>query len=414
MARRRRETIAGTLDFVRIAVAFGAGQGNRLGGNEFVERNALAVNGDVTVFRISNLQKVHSNARQTYGLCGGRAFVRGRQPQQTEVIHHKKKGGTNQDANQEAHPIILARAKAQFKGSDRASCIRKQWPPFPSRIAGALLDFFVSPNFPLRCDAGPSKNEMNTIAPLELQALEKLREEELEEARAIQSVMLPAESLRAGAVTISHAFQPIAAVGGDFLDYFVLTDGTIGLYLGDVSGKGLPAALYAALAVGTLRGVHKTGTSPHDVLGTLNRRLMIRGMPRRHAAMQYGVFDPHSHELQVASAGMPGPFYLCANGCRSLELTGMPPGLFATSSYETLTLQLQPGDSVLFCTDGITDAFDHKEDQFGIERLQELCDAHQRAAPAKLLGRVFAAVESFARGREQHDDMAAALFHFCG
>jgi phosphoserine phosphatase RsbU/P len=92
----------------------------------------------------------------------------------------------------------------------------------------------------------------------------------------------------------------------------------------------------------------------------------------------------------------------------------MPPGLFATSSYETLTLQLQPGDSVLFCTDGITDAFDHKEDQFGIERLQELCDAHQRAAPAKLLGRVFAAVESFARGREQHDDMAAALFHFCG
>src|SRR5882762_2951615 len=123
---------------------------------------------------------------------------------------------------------------------------------------------------------------MNTIAPpLELQALEKLREGELEEARAIQSVMLPAESLRAGAVTVSHEFQPIAAVGGDFLDYFVLTDGRIGLYLGDVSGKGLPAALYAALAVGTLRGVHKTGTSPHDVLGTLNRRLMIRGMPRR-------------------------------------------------------------------------------------------------------------------------------------
>jgi hypothetical protein len=108
---------------------------------------------------------------------------------------------------------------------------------------------------------------MNTTAPpLELHTLEKLREEELEEARAIQSVMLPAESLRAGAVMISHEFQPVAAVGGDFLDYFQLTDGSVGLYLGDVSGKGLPAALYAALAVGTLRGVHKTGTSPHDVL----------------------------------------------------------------------------------------------------------------------------------------------------
>src|ERR1700687_1386413 len=99
---------------------------------------------------------------------------------------------------------------------------------------------------------------MNTTAPpLELHALEKLREEELEEARAIQSVMLPAESLRAGAVMISHEFQPLAAVGGDFLDYFELADGRIGLYLGDVSGKGLPAALYAALAGGGLRGVHK-------------------------------------------------------------------------------------------------------------------------------------------------------------
>ena len=255
---------------------------------------------------------------------------------------------------------------------------------------------------------------MNTTAPpLELHALGKLREEELEEARAIQSVMLPAESLRAGAVMISHEFQPIAAVGGDFLDYFVLTDGRIGLYLGDVSGKGLPAALYAALAVGTLRGVHKTGTSPHDVLATLNRRLMIRGMPRRHTAIQYAVFDPLRHELQVASAGMPGPFHFCANGCRSLELKGIPPGLFPTASYETLTLRLQPGDSVLFCTDGVTDAFNHQGDQFGIERLQELCDAERIASPAEYLGRIFAAVESFSCGREQHDDMAAALFHLC-
>jgi sigma-B regulation protein RsbU (phosphoserine phosphatase) len=252
-----------------------------------------------------------------------------------------------------------------------------------------------------------------TAPPIDLHALEKLREEELEEARAIQSVMLPAESLRVGAVMISHEFQPVAAVGGDFVDYFRLTDGSTGLYLGDVSGKGLPAALYAALAVGTLRGVHKTGTSPHDVLATLNRRLMIRGMPRRHAAIQYAVFDPHSQELQIASAGMPGPFHLSANGCYSLELTGIPPGLFATARYETLTLRLQPGDSILFCTDGITDAFDRKGEQFGIERLEGLCNAERITSPAEFLGRIFAAVESFARGREQHDDMAAALFHFC-
>jgi sigma-B regulation protein RsbU (phosphoserine phosphatase) len=96
-----------------------------------------------------------------------------------------------------------------------------------------------------------------TVPLLELN-VEKLGEEELEEARAIQSVMLPEQALRAGGVRIAHEFPPIAAVGGDFLDYFQLSDATIGLYLGDVSGKGLPAAMYAALAVGTLRGVHKT------------------------------------------------------------------------------------------------------------------------------------------------------------
>ncbi len=256
---------------------------------------------------------------------------------------------------------------------------------------------------------------MDTSAPLvELHAIEKLREEELEEARAIQSVMMPAESLRAGPVTISHKFQPLAAVGGDFLDYFELPDGSTGLYLGDVSGKGLPAALYGALAVGTLRGVHKTGTSPGDVLATFNRRLMIRGMPRRHAAVQYALFDPRSHDLQIASAGMPGPFHISANGCRVLELSSIPPGLFAGTSYEALTVHLLRGDYVLFCTDGITDAFNLDEEQFGMDRLQNLCDAERLASPTELLGRVFAEVENFVRGREQHDDIAAALFHCLG
>jgi serine phosphatase RsbU (regulator of sigma subunit) len=90
----------------------------------------------------------------------------------------------------------------------------------------------------------------------------KLREQDLEEARIIQDVMLPAHPLREGRVTISHALEPMLEVGGDCLDYFLLSDGKIGLYVGDVSGKGLPAALYAALAVGTLRGIHKTGMPP--------------------------------------------------------------------------------------------------------------------------------------------------------
>jgi sigma-B regulation protein RsbU (phosphoserine phosphatase) len=248
--------------------------------------------------------------------------------------------------------------------------------------------------------------------PLLELSIEKLREEELEEARAIQSVMLPAEPLRAGAVRISHEFQPVAAVGGDFLDYFELADGSIGLYLGDVSGKGLAAAMYAALAVGTLRGVHKTGQSPAAVLSILNRRLLVRGVPRRYSTAQYAVFDPRTAEMHVTSAGMPGPFHLSAEGCRVLEIPGLPPGLFAEAEYAIVTLNLQPGDSILFCTDGITDAFNTEDEAFGISRLQSLCEKGLRIPPRELLGRIFTAVETFTQGRPQQDDMAAAVFHY--
>lgn len=250
-----------------------------------------------------------------------------------------------------------------------------------------------------------------TVPLLEL-SVEKLREEELEEARAIQSVMLPEQALRTDGVRISHEFQPLAAVGGDFLDYFRLSDGTIGLYLGDVSGKGLPAAMYAALAVGTLRGVHKTGQSPCSVLSTLNRRLLVRGVPRRYSAAQYAVFNPLTRQMHIAGAGVPGPFHLSSRGCRILEVPGIPPGLFEAVEYQMCTITLQPGDSVLFCTDGITDAFNTEEEPFGIARVQELCETRDSAAPAELLGELFAALAAYTHGREQHDDMTAAVFQY--
>jgi len=252
------------------------------------------------------------------------------------------------------------------------------------------------------------------LLPLDLRSIEKLREQELEEARVIQNVMLPAHPLRVSGVTISHEFQPVTEVGGDYLDYFKLSDGTIGLYVGDVSGKGLPAALYAALAVGTLRGIHKTGMQPERVLSLLNERLLLRGIPGRHTAIQYALFDPSTARLRIVSAGMPGPLLLRNNQSDVLQVAGLPPGLFPAATYDELTVELQPGDSILFCTDGLTDARNISDEEFGIEGIQDVCRRHAGESPLDLLGHLFSAIEDFTTHCKQWDDMTAAYFHFAG
>jgi sigma-B regulation protein RsbU (phosphoserine phosphatase) len=249
------------------------------------------------------------------------------------------------------------------------------------------------------------------LLPPELRSIEKLREQELEEARVIQNVMLPARPLRTAGVTISHEFQPAAEVGGDYLDYFSLSDNKIGLYIGDVSGKGLPAALYAALAVGTLRGVHKTGQDPGRVLSILNERLLLRGIPGRHTAIQYALFDPASREMRIASAGMPGPLLLRGKEAHVLQVAGLPPGFFPQVSYEELSLQLFPGDSVLFFTDGLSDARNVLEQEFGVEGIQSVCTRHVGESPLDLLGHLFSAIQIFTASCRQWDDMTAAYFH---
>jgi sigma-B regulation protein RsbU (phosphoserine phosphatase) len=94
-----------------------------------------------------------------------------------------------------------------------------------------------------------------------------------------------------------------------------------------------------------------------------------------------------------------------------LELSGIPPGLFADAEYETLTLKLEPGDSILVCSDGIIEAQNARYDDFGIERLMSICNQGSDAPPTELLARIFSAVHKFTDVIRQHDDMAAVIFH---
>lgn len=224
--------------------------------------------------------------------------------------------------------------------------------------------------------------------------------------------MLSTEKLETPRLTIESEFQPVTEVSGDFLDYFLLSDGAAGLYLGDVTGKGLPAALFAALAVGTLRGVHKTGTAPSKVLSQLNKRMLLKSVTVRYAAVQYAHLNPDTGVMRIASAGMHGPFHSRAEGCDELALCGIPPGLFPNSEYEMKQIQLAPGDSVIFLSDGLIDAMDGDGEILGIENVSELLAKCREKSPQQILQTLFSYVEAYSNGQAQQDDRTAAVLRY--
>lgn len=229
---------------------------------------------------------------------------------------------------------------------------------------------------------------------------------ELREACLIQSLLLPREPLQTPVCEVSHMVRSFTEVSGDFLDYFCLSNDQVALYLGDVVGKGLPAAMYAALAMGTLRSVNKTGEEPAAVMKLFNSRLRVRPLPNRYSALQYAVFDPVSLVLRVASAGLPLPLHLSASGCRAVGTGGLPPGLFDFADYEQETIQLAPGDTVLFATDGLSEATDRHGHPFGMEGIIDFCTRIDSGSADTLLRCIFETIEQFT-GAKQHDDMTA-------
>jgi len=246
-------------------------------------------------------------------------------------------------------------------------------------------------------------------AQLDLSSLLQLRESELEEARNLQLSLLPNAPLQFANAEFSSRFQAAAAVGGDFLDYFHLGDTRMGIYVGDVVGKGLSAAMYAALTVGTLRGIHKTGCPPMTVLSALNRRLRTRAVSGRYSAVQYAVYDPDSRELLCANAGLPRPIHFSGGKCAELGYGGLPSGLFDDARYDQYSILLQPGDAVLFLTDGLIEAHDFERDEFGVSRVMEICTAHLNSSADALLSRLFSAVDEFIGHTPPQDDITAAL-----
>ncbi len=228
---------------------------------------------------------------------------------------------------------------------------------------------------------------------------------EKDEAREIQNSLLPSGTLRNAAIEIAYRFSPYGEVGGDFADFFTLPNGTIALYIGDVVGKGLAAAMYAALVMGMLRGINKTGEQTSTVLAVLNKRLLVRPVHGRFATTLYAVYDPVCRELAFSNAGMPYPLRASEAGCHQLKEGGLPSGMFPNTAYNTHRVSLTPGDSVLFATDGLHELRGDSGDDFGWSRMAEIWGACRQATADESLQWLLHGAKDFAVGGIQHDDI---------
>ena len=217
-------------------------------------------------------------------------------------------------------------------------------------------------------------------------------------------------TLQGPSFEIAYRFSPYAGVGGDFADFFLLPNGQAGLYVGDVVGKGLSAAMYAALVMGTLRGIHKTGEKTGAALALLNKRLLVRPVMGRYSATLYAVFDPLSRILSFSNAGLPLPLLVSESGCRQLGQGGLPSGLLPAATYENHSVQLSPGDAVLFATDGLHELRDRNDRDFTWEKLAEIWRQCRSQSVEESLGLIFAGAREFSEGgSEQQDDITAVV-----
>ena len=234
-------------------------------------------------------------------------------------------------------------------------------------------------------------------------------EEYAREARLIQSSLLPTKGLCHESAEIAFRFIPFADVGGDFADFFVLPDGIIGIYLGDVVGKGLPAAMYSALVMGILRGIHKCGTDTARVLALLNERLVQRPISGRFCSTLYALFNPATRELIFSNAGMPLPLLTSQNLCRELGEGGLPSALFPGATYDRHVVQLAPGDCVLFATDGLHESRNRQEIEFCTAQMKEVWASCWRRSAAESVAVVFDRLLAFSEGHPPHDDITAVV-----
>jgi len=227
---------------------------------------------------------------------------------------------------------------------------------------------------------------------------------EASDARAIQQALLPKSSPWIPGFAITGTSIPAGALGGDWYDFIPLYQSRWGLVLADVSGKGMAAALLMSATRAMLRSLAEAGWSPGEVLGKLNR-LLVEDLPAgRFVTMIYAVLDPAKRRLRFANAGHLRPLLVSNNVSRFLDAErGMPLGV-GEGDFSEVEVEIAPGSRLLLYSDGITEASNGENEEYGLKRL-----AGHLERPEASLETLLAEVRSFAKGTGLHDDASAIL-----
>ncbi len=259
--------------------------------------------------------------------------------------------------------------------------------------------------------AADAANILDNARLVERERERQRLEQEINIARDIQQALLPRDFREYPHLAVTGFNLPCLAVGGDYFDVFPLSDGRTAFLIADVSGKGLGAAILTTMLQGALSGM-TLGINPASVFNHVNRFLCDHSEVGRYATMFFGILDQEGH-LEFINAGHPSPILIRRGVAEEAFTEGSyPVGLVPEAEYTAVCLKLEPGDTLVLFSDGVTEAVDPDEQMFGIARLKELLTG-QLECPLELLQKcVLEAVENFARGAHQADDLTLLIVRY--
>jgi serine phosphatase RsbU (regulator of sigma subunit) len=251
-------------------------------------------------------------------------------------------------------------------------------------------------------------------ARLYREALEKARlDQELTIAAEIQQGLLPAGRYVGNGIEVVGASMPCRAIGGDFFEYLELPAGNFAFALGDVSGKGPPAALLTAALQAVFTAYAESESGPAATMARVNRALIRRAVQNRFATMACGMLS-RGGRLTHCNAGHNPPMLFGCGPVRRLEEGGLVLGLFPQATYEEEVVQLEPGDTLVVFSDGVSEAANLAGDEFGDDRIIGCIEANRHLEPEMILQGLLAAVREFSRGTLQRDDVTAVVVRYAG